>query len=173
MPTATVNGIEINYRLEGDGEDTIVLVNGLADDLETWAFQMDDLLAAGYRVLRFDNRGVGQTTAPPAFRIGELSQELPTGEKQGGFGAALLLPQVWPKPLSFGSFPSLANCAIASLIPGCTGSPEKRCARPSCNQAGHGPMFARQACVSSWAKTCREAATGCLEFRMGIWIFTS
>jgi 3-oxoadipate enol-lactonase len=65
MPTAHVNGIDINYRLEGDGRETVVLVNGLADDLETWVFQMDDLLGAGYRVLRFDNRGVGQTTAPP------------------------------------------------------------------------------------------------------------
>ncbi|MEP6759265.1 MAG: alpha/beta fold hydrolase [Actinomycetota bacterium] len=65
MPIARVNGIDINYRLEGDGAETIVLVNGLADDLETWLFQMDDLLEAGYRVLRFDNRGIGQTTAPP------------------------------------------------------------------------------------------------------------
>lgn len=65
MPTAQLNGIEINYQLEGDGDETIVLVNGLADDLETWAFQMDDLLGAGYRVLRFDNRGVGKTSAPP------------------------------------------------------------------------------------------------------------
>ena len=65
MPTASVNGIEINYRLEGDGERTVVLVNGLADDLETWVLQIDDLLAAGYRVLRFDNRGVGSSSAPP------------------------------------------------------------------------------------------------------------
>jgi pimeloyl-ACP methyl ester carboxylesterase len=64
MPTAHVNGIDINYRLEGEGDETIVLVNGLADDLETWAFQMDALLGAGYRVLRFDNRGVGQSSAP-------------------------------------------------------------------------------------------------------------
>jgi 3-oxoadipate enol-lactonase len=65
MPTASVNGIEVNYVLEGEGEDTIVLVNGLADDLETWVFQMEDFLGAGYRVLRFDNRGVGQTSVPP------------------------------------------------------------------------------------------------------------
>jgi 3-oxoadipate enol-lactonase len=65
MPTATVNGIDVNYTLEGEGEETIVLVNGLADDLETWVLQMDDLLGAGYRVLRFDNRGVGQTSKPP------------------------------------------------------------------------------------------------------------
>jgi 3-oxoadipate enol-lactonase len=64
MPTANVNGIHINYQLEGDGPETIVLINGLADDLETWVLQMDDLLGAGYRVLRFDNRGVGQTDKP-------------------------------------------------------------------------------------------------------------
>ena len=65
MPTAHVNGIDITYKLEGDGDETIVLVNGLADDLETWAFQMEDLLEAGYRVLRFDNRGIGASSAPP------------------------------------------------------------------------------------------------------------
>src|SRR5581483_4887163 len=64
MPTAHVNGIDLNYRLEGEGDETIVLVNGLADDLETWVFQVDDLLAAGYRVLRFDNRGIGSSSAP-------------------------------------------------------------------------------------------------------------
>jgi 3-oxoadipate enol-lactonase len=64
MPIAHVNGIDVNYKLEGEGDETIVLVNGLADDLETWVLQMEDLLGAGYRVLRFDNRGVGQSSAP-------------------------------------------------------------------------------------------------------------
>jgi len=64
VSTATVNGIALNYRLEGDGPETVVLLNGLADDLETWAFQMDALLEAGYRVLRFDNRGVGESDKP-------------------------------------------------------------------------------------------------------------
>jgi 3-oxoadipate enol-lactonase len=65
MPMAGVNGIQMHYRLEGDGPETVVLINGLADDLETWVLQMDDLLAAGYRVLRIDNRGVGKTDTPP------------------------------------------------------------------------------------------------------------
>jgi 3-oxoadipate enol-lactonase len=65
MPIAQVNGIDINYSMEGDGKETVVLVNGLADDLETWMFQVDDLLAAGYRVVRFDNRGVGSSSMPP------------------------------------------------------------------------------------------------------------
>jgi 3-oxoadipate enol-lactonase len=64
MPAATINDLTVHYKLEGDGDETIVLINGLADDLETWAFQMDDFLAAGYRVLRFDNRGIGATAKP-------------------------------------------------------------------------------------------------------------
>jgi 3-oxoadipate enol-lactonase len=64
MPVATINDLDFHYKLEGDGDETIVLVNGLADDLETWAFQLDDFLAAGYRVLRFDNRGIGASAKP-------------------------------------------------------------------------------------------------------------
>jgi 3-oxoadipate enol-lactonase len=64
MPVATINDIDIHYKLEGTGDETIVLINGLADDLETWAGQMDDLLGAGYRVLRFDNRGIGASSKP-------------------------------------------------------------------------------------------------------------
>jgi 3-oxoadipate enol-lactonase len=64
MPTAQVNDVELNYRLEGDGEETIVLVNGLADDLGTWEYQADDFIAGGFRVLRFDNRGIGASSKP-------------------------------------------------------------------------------------------------------------
>ncbi|HEY3952709.1 MAG TPA: alpha/beta fold hydrolase [Streptosporangiaceae bacterium] len=64
MPIARINDIELNYQLEGEGQETIVLINGLADDLDSWAFQTGDFLAAGYRVLRFDNRGVGASSKP-------------------------------------------------------------------------------------------------------------
>ena len=66
MPTAHVNGITINYQIDGEdaGKGTIVLINGLADDLLSWGFQVPALVDAGYRVLRFDNRGIGQTDKP-------------------------------------------------------------------------------------------------------------
>ncbi|HUZ51645.1 MAG TPA: alpha/beta fold hydrolase [Streptosporangiaceae bacterium] len=64
MPKAEVNGIEINYLLEGEGADTIVLISGLADEIGMWDMQMPGLLGAGNRVLRFDNRGVGATSKP-------------------------------------------------------------------------------------------------------------
>lgn len=54
MPFANVNGIRIHYQLEGSegGGDLVVLVNGLADDLQTWDPQMPALLEAGFSVLR-------------------------------------------------------------------------------------------------------------------------
>ncbi|MDR3472772.1 MAG: alpha/beta fold hydrolase [Devosia sp.] len=66
MPTAHVNGITINYEIDGadTGKGTIVLINGLADDLLSWGFQIPALVDAGYRVLRFDNRGIGKTDRP-------------------------------------------------------------------------------------------------------------
>jgi pimeloyl-ACP methyl ester carboxylesterase len=64
MPMAKVNDIDLHYKLDGDGEEMIVLINGLADDVETWFAQMDDFLSAGYRVLRIDNRGIGASSKP-------------------------------------------------------------------------------------------------------------
>jgi 3-oxoadipate enol-lactonase len=72
MPTASVNGIDIAYALEGEGDRTVVLVNGLADEKETWAYQTPALLEAGYRVLTFDNRGVGATSKPAGPYTSEL-----------------------------------------------------------------------------------------------------
>jgi 3-oxoadipate enol-lactonase len=64
MPFANLPDVTLHYALEGDGEETVVLVNGLGDDLDTWSLQLPELLAAGYRVLRYDNRGVGQSGKP-------------------------------------------------------------------------------------------------------------
>ncbi|MGN6303071.1 MAG: alpha/beta fold hydrolase [Angustibacter sp.] len=64
MPTANVNGVTLNYELTGEGPETIVLINGLADDIESWGFQVPDFVDAGYRVLTIDNRGIGKSDAP-------------------------------------------------------------------------------------------------------------
>ncbi len=72
MPYAHVNDIDINYLIEGEGPETVVLINGLADDLLTWVYQVDALLAAGYRVLRFDNRGIGESSKPAGPYTTEL-----------------------------------------------------------------------------------------------------
>lgn len=66
MPTASVNSISINYEISGPSTGRwLVLINGLADDLQTWSANTPALTAAGYRVLAYDNRGVGQSSRPP------------------------------------------------------------------------------------------------------------
>ena len=58
------NGIDIRYRIVGDGDQPLVLISGVGDDLAGWANQVDDFVAAGLRVISFDNRGAGQSGQP-------------------------------------------------------------------------------------------------------------
>jgi len=64
MPTMAADGIELAYRIDGDGPETLVLVNGLADTKETWELQFP-ALAARFRVVSYDNRGIGESSSPP------------------------------------------------------------------------------------------------------------
>ena len=65
MPVVQANGLDIHYRIDGAGPETLVLINGVGDDLEGWGFQRDDFAAAGLRVVTFDNRGSGRSSHPP------------------------------------------------------------------------------------------------------------
>ncbi|GAA5044594.1 alpha/beta fold hydrolase [Nocardia callitridis] len=68
MPLATVNGISLNYQIKGDrakGTDTkgggplVVLIMGTGSPGRVWELhQVPALVAAGYRVCTFDNRGI-------------------------------------------------------------------------------------------------------------------
>lgn len=69
------NGIEIAYETFGDrANPPIVLVMGLGTQMVAWPDRFcEDLAAAGYFVVRFDNRDVGQSThlhdeTPPTLR---------------------------------------------------------------------------------------------------------
>ena len=56
---------DVYYEDSGAGSPTLVLVNGVGDPLEGWANQTADFLAAGLRLVSFDNRGVGRSSQPP------------------------------------------------------------------------------------------------------------
>ena len=64
MPTVSANGLEIAFRLDGEGTETVLLINGLADEKESWGLQAGAFIEAGFRVLSLDNRGSGGTTKP-------------------------------------------------------------------------------------------------------------
>lgn len=65
MPKAFVNSIWINYAIYGPEKgEWLVLINGLADDLQTWSSFIPKF-ADTYRILAFDNRGIGRSSRPP------------------------------------------------------------------------------------------------------------
>ncbi|MDP1574078.1 MAG: alpha/beta hydrolase [Coxiellaceae bacterium] len=62
MPILKINDIDLYYEQHGKGPD-LVLIGGLTSDHQVWKSTLR-LLSAHFRVLIFDNRGAGQTSAP-------------------------------------------------------------------------------------------------------------
>ena len=60
MPHITVNGTELYYELHGEGDDVIVLNNGVIASTASWAHQLP-VLKSQYRILLYDMRGQGQS----------------------------------------------------------------------------------------------------------------
>jgi 3-oxoadipate enol-lactonase len=63
MPLATINGININYEVEGQGEP-LILIMGFQTAHGGWMRQTPFFKRHHYRVITFDNRGVGKSDAP-------------------------------------------------------------------------------------------------------------
>jgi 3-oxoadipate enol-lactonase len=77
MPLAQVNGTTLNYRFDGPEQGVVVILsNSLATNLTMWDYQVPTLVKAGYRVLRYDSRGHGQSAVPPgAYSIEMLTSD--------------------------------------------------------------------------------------------------
>ena len=68
------NGIEINYEIAGNGP-WVTLSHSLGCDLHMWDEQMD-ALTRNYRVLRFDTRGHGASSAPDdAYTLEQMADD--------------------------------------------------------------------------------------------------
>ncbi len=63
MPSARVNGVNLNYELEGTGEQVVVFLHGFSMGLGMWDRQASSL-SGSHRVLRYDLRGQGKSEAP-------------------------------------------------------------------------------------------------------------
>ena len=59
MPKASVNGINLYYQVHGEGEP-LVLIQGFAGGHEAWFFQLR-AFKKHFKVVIFDNRGIGRT----------------------------------------------------------------------------------------------------------------
>ena len=68
------NGIDINYEIEGEGP-VVTFSHSLACNLSMWDEQVR-ALRGRYRVLRYDTRGHGQTSAPAgAYTLDQLAND--------------------------------------------------------------------------------------------------
>ena len=60
MPKVEVGDLEMAYRIDGSGEP-LILIGGFCMVKESWEDQVSGLSTL-FRVIRFDNRGVGERT---------------------------------------------------------------------------------------------------------------
>jgi pimeloyl-ACP methyl ester carboxylesterase len=95
---AHVGDINIAYRTMGQG-DPIVLIMGYGSTMDMWDPRLLDSLAAKYRVIIFDNRGTGNTNAPPDnFSIDQFANDT------AGFMSSLGIERCHVLGWSMGSF---------------------------------------------------------------------
>jgi 3-oxoadipate enol-lactonase len=87
MPFLTSDDVAIHHKTDGDGDQTVLLVAGLGDDLTFWDGLVPQLVGAGLRVLRFDNRGVGRSDVPNGpYSTAQLAGDAAALIRQTGVG---------------------------------------------------------------------------------------
>lgn len=123
---ATSDGIKIHYEIEGreDGPP-LVFSNSLGTDLHMWDGQVSEAAGRGFRVIRYDQRGHGASTAPKGpyalERLGrdlieladalKLERPLLCGLSMGG------MTGMWSAIAEPRRFARMALCNTASWMP--------------------------------------------------------
>ena len=77
MPHASINGIQLYHEVTGPSDGTPILMsNSLASNLTMWDLQVEPLEMEGFKVVRYDSRGHGQSDAPEgAYSIEMLADD--------------------------------------------------------------------------------------------------
>ncbi|MEE2998787.1 MAG: 3-oxoadipate enol-lactonase [Pseudomonadota bacterium] len=77
MPVACVNGVEINYRWDGqENHPVLILSNSLTTNFNLWNDQVASF-TKHFRVLRYDNRGHGGSSSPPGeYSIDDIGSDI-------------------------------------------------------------------------------------------------
>jgi|HubBroStandDraft_3_1064219.scaffolds.fasta_scaffold135960_2 pimeloyl-ACP methyl ester carboxylesterase len=95
---SAANGVDYAYRDAGGGEVPLVLLQHFRGNLDSWDPALVDTLAAGRRVIAFDNAGVGGSTGVTPHTIGQMAHDAIA------FIAAMDFGQVDLLGFSIGSF---------------------------------------------------------------------
>src|SRR5574340_642427 len=120
-----VNGLRVNYRLEGAGERWVTLVTGIANDLTMWDAQVR-ALEREFRILCYDLSGHGGTQATePPYTLDLLVRDLvglldaleirSTALVGLGLGGAITQAAAIDYPQYFASL--AACCCRARMVP--------------------------------------------------------
>ena len=74
MAIAKINNIECYYEVHGEGKP-LLLIGGLSSDSQTWQLVLSPLKKR-FKIIIFDNRGVGRTKDPgEAFDVALMAQD--------------------------------------------------------------------------------------------------
>jgi pimeloyl-ACP methyl ester carboxylesterase len=155
VPVAEIGERRVYYESHGSG-DPVLLVNGLGADHGAWALQTQ-ALAERFRVVVFDNPGVGQTTGPRGPYTTELF---------AGVGAALLRSLGIERAHVVGaSMGGLIAQQIAVRHPDLVRSLVLHCSWWRADRY-------TQALVRSWQALARAAGMLELSRQIWLWVFT-
>jgi len=121
---ARINGMRINYEIEGSSGPWVTFSHSLACNLRMWDEQAE-LLRRNYRVLRFDTRGHGGSDAPTgAYTLAQLSEDLKALLESVGIGQTHFVGLSMGGMIGMtfalsypGIFRTLALCDTSSRVP--------------------------------------------------------
>ena len=133
MPQVDVDGLTINYDVQGEGE-TVLLIPYTSADHACYAFQLP-AYTEHFRCIAIDLPGSGESSTPPGpYSHGGLRRPgrlLPRGDRGGG-------RTLWACP-----WEPLSPCTWGRAT-------RARCARCPCTAAGTPPMPILRAVVEQW-----------------------
>jgi pimeloyl-ACP methyl ester carboxylesterase len=157
VPTLSLNGIDLVYDFYGDGAETLVLVNGLADAKESWELQLP-AFSERYRVLVYDNRGVGESSMPAGpYTTKDMAEDL------AGLVDALELDRFHLLGVSMGGMIA-QEYAIAH-------SARLRSASFCCTYSFPGPFCLRM--FACWRDLVPHLGVGFTQREVILWAFTT
>ena len=77
MPKAKLEDVALEHRWNGpDGAPVVMFSNSFVTNYCMWDLQIDELVDAGFRALRYDSRGMGACEVP----AGPYSMQQVTGD---------------------------------------------------------------------------------------------
>jgi pimeloyl-ACP methyl ester carboxylesterase len=68
--------VELAYTVEGTGKETVLMIMGLGGRATDWGTEVPATVAERYRVVRFDNRGVGfSPDVPGGYTLNDMARD--------------------------------------------------------------------------------------------------